>query len=72
MASQREEEWDSDEEYDDELQSTTTTSVLLGVPDGPIEEVGDLQDPLVSKIGGLPVSCSSYAISVAYCLVSPL
>ena len=55
MASRREEEWDSDEEFDDEPQSTEITSVLLGVPDGDIEETADLKDPLVSKIGGLPV-----------------
>jgi pre-rRNA-processing protein TSR4 len=56
MASRPEEEWDSDEEFDDEPQGTETTSVLLGVPDGLIEDTDDLKDPLVSKIGGPPVS----------------
>lgn len=70
MASQKEEEWDSDEDYDDELQSTTTTSVLLGVPDGAVEEVDDLKDPLVSKIGGLPsfVKGISPTVESANCL----
>ncbi|KAF8998586.1 programmed cell death protein 2 [Cyathus striatus] len=39
---------------DDELLSEVETSVLLGVPDGPIESSDDLYDAAVSRIGGLP------------------
>lgn len=56
MASRNEDDWDSDDGSIDEVQTSSSTSVLLGVPDGAIEEPGDLKDPLVSKIGGLPVS----------------
>lgn len=63
MASKREEEWDSDEESEDGLRTISTTSVLLGVPDGTIEEPEDLKDPLVSKIGGPPVSLPYLSLS---------
>ena len=45
---------DSDDEDDLPLSS----SVLLGVPDGAIDDVADLADPLVSRIGGRPVRSS--------------
>jgi hypothetical protein len=48
---------------DDEALSDLETSVLLGVPDGPIEEPKDLRDAAVSRIGGhavrgLPSPCT--------------
>lgn len=43
---------DSDEE---EHPSGVETNVLLGIPDGQIENQGDLIDAAVSRIGGLPV-----------------
>ena len=53
----QEDDWsDSDQE---EL-SDVETSVLLGVPDGPIDVETDLFDAAVSRIGGLPVRASSY------------
>ena len=52
----QEDDWsDSDEEWSD-----VETSVLLGVPDGPIDVESDLFDAAVSRIGGLPVRASSY------------
>ena len=52
MAPQREEDWsDSDEESSSDIE----TSVLLGVPDGPVDEPNDLKDAAVSRIGGHPV-----------------
>ena len=45
---------DSDDEDDVSLSS----SVLLGVPDGTIDNVIDLGDPVVSRIGGRPVRSS--------------
>jgi pre-rRNA-processing protein TSR4 len=48
-----EDDWsDSD---DDGSVSEVETSVLLGVPDGDIQDTSDLSDPSVSHIGGLPV-----------------
>jgi len=43
----------SDEDEDDATQ--IETSVLLGVPDGPVESASDLKDAAVSRMGGLPV-----------------
>ncbi len=40
---------------DDENSSEIETSVLLGVPDAPIELASDLSDVAVSRIGGHPV-----------------
>ncbi|SRR6266550_3715152 len=40
---------------DDEGPSGIETSVLLGVPDGPIDVPSDLSDVAVSRIGGHPV-----------------
>lgn len=45
---------DSDESDGEELQ----TSVLLGIPDGPISSSVDLVKPRVSRIGGVPVHTS--------------
>lgn len=51
MPSHNEEDWsDSDESI-----SEVETSVLLGVPDGIVEEDNDLKDAAVSRIGGYPV-----------------
>jgi pre-rRNA-processing protein TSR4 len=46
---------DSDEE---ERPLGVETDVLLGIPDGKIENEGDLIDAAVSRIGGLPVRIS--------------
>ncbi|KAJ3731735.1 programmed cell death protein 2 [Lentinula guzmanii] len=49
MAPSVEEDWsDSDEELGSEVE----TSVLLGIPDGPITSVNELADAAVSRIGG--------------------
>ena len=40
---------------DDDAPSEIETSVLLGVPDGSIENITDLADAAVSRIGGHPV-----------------
>lgn len=42
---------------DDEVLSEVETSVLLGVPDGPIDDTAasELLDAAVSRIGGKPV-----------------
>lgn len=40
---------------DEEALSDVETSVLLGVPDGPIDTPSDLDDAAVSRIGGRPV-----------------
>jgi pre-rRNA-processing protein TSR4 len=58
-------DWDSDEGSEHEDQ-TSLTAVLLGVPDGAIDEESDLNDPMVSKIGGPPVSPSSCHIPFIY------
>ena len=47
-----EEDW-SDSDEDD--RSEVETSVLLGVPDGPIDNAADTADAAVSRIGGHPV-----------------
>lgn len=55
MPSKVEDDWsDSDDDVGSELE----TSVLLGVPDGPIEAESDLADVAVSRIGGHPVRVS--------------
>ena len=51
----------SDEDWsdsDDENLSQVETSVLLGVPDGTIDDEADRVDGAVSRIGGLPVRAS--------------
>ncbi len=49
-------EYDSDSE--DEGLDEVETSVLLGLPDGPIESQNDVDDAAVSRIGGYPVGGS--------------
>ncbi|KIK65702.1 hypothetical protein GYMLUDRAFT_39204 [Collybiopsis luxurians FD-317 M1] len=52
MAPPIEEDWsDSDSDVGSEVE----TSVLLGVPDGPITSATELADAAVSRIGGHPV-----------------
>ena len=47
---------DSDwSDSDDEELSEMETSVLLGIPDDPIEKQEDAEDAAVSRIGGYPV-----------------
>ena len=48
-----EDDWSDSE--DEENVSEIGTSVLLGVPDGEIQDTLDLSDPSVSRIGGSPV-----------------
>jgi len=61
----QDDDWsDSDQE---EL-SDVETSVLLGVPDGPIDVQSDLIDAAVSRIGGLPVRASSHVYYTAECI----
>lgn len=55
---------DSDESDVEEVQ----TSVLLGLPDGPIISPADLSKPRISRIGGLPVHTSSHP--TAFCVFS--
>lgn len=52
---------DSDESDAEEV----ATSVLLGLPDGPITSPGDLNKPRISRIGGLPVYTPSHL--TAFC-----
>ena len=59
MPPRLEDDWSDSE--DDESVSEIETSVLLGIPDGEIQDLSDLSDPSVSRIGGLPVCLvSSY------------
>jgi pre-rRNA-processing protein TSR4 len=52
MAPRHEEDWsDSDEEF----LSGVETSVLLGIPDGPVTAIADIRDAAVSRMGGHPV-----------------
>lgn len=44
---------------DDEDVPEVETSVLLGVPDGKLDDTNDLNDAAVSRIGGLPVRSAS-------------
>ena len=57
----QEDDWsDSD---DEQLLGEVETSVLLGVPDGPIDVPSDIDDAAVSRIGGHPVrSIPMYAL----------
>lgn len=52
MAPGNEDDWS---DSDDDAMSEVETSVLLGVPDGSIDDTADIQDAAVSRIGGLPV-----------------
>lgn len=51
--SHADEDWDSDSDDDLEIEGTET-SVLLGLPDGVIDDDADLRDAAVSRIGGSP------------------
>ncbi|KAL1746788.1 programmed cell death protein 2 [Schizophyllum fasciatum] len=51
MPARIEDDWS---DSDDELSPDLETSVLLGVPDGPIESSADITDAAVSRIGGRP------------------
>ena len=61
MLSQEDDWSDSDQEQ----LSDVETSVLLGVPDGPIDVESDLIDAAVSRIGGLPVRASLHVYNTA-------
>lgn len=49
-----------DDWSDSDDESEVETSVLLGVPDGVIESIADLNDAAVSRIGGHPVRYISH------------
>jgi hypothetical protein len=66
MATHRGDEWDSDGDSDEGGQVTLASSILLGVPDGIIKDSEDLYEPLVSKIGGPPVSFRGILHSCTY------
>ncbi|KAL1667913.1 programmed cell death protein 2 [Schizophyllum commune] len=51
MPARTEDDWS---DSDDELSPEVETSVLLGVPDGPIDSSADIADAAVSRIGGRP------------------
>lgn len=53
IPTKHEDDW-SDSDEDDE-RSDVETSVLLGIPDGEIEKQEDLDDAVVSRVGGHPV-----------------
>jgi pre-rRNA-processing protein TSR4 len=46
---------DDGSDSDDEHPSGVETSVLLGIPDGPVTNPRDIRDAAVSRIGGHPV-----------------
>lgn len=52
MAPESEDDWS---DSDDDAMSEVETNVFLGVPDGSIDAMADIQDAAVSRIGGLPV-----------------
>lgn len=45
---------------DDDDLAGVETSVLLGVPDGAVDDVNDIADAVVSRIGGHPVRPSPH------------
>ncbi|KAF8299305.1 hypothetical protein DL93DRAFT_2067875 [Clavulina sp. PMI_390] len=47
--------YDDYSDSDDSDVEETQTTVLLGLPDGPISTAGDLSKPRISRIGGTPV-----------------
>lgn len=53
----RDDDWS---DSDDEELPDVETSVLLGIPDGPIEKQEDIDDAAVSRLGGYPVRVISY------------
>jgi pre-rRNA-processing protein TSR4 len=64
MASSARQEWsDSD---DDDIPGIET-SVLLGIPEGPVESASDLKDAAVSRIGGVPVRLISTQNVFPFC-----
>ncbi|EJT96578.1 hypothetical protein DACRYDRAFT_120009 [Dacryopinax primogenitus] len=55
IAMSSDEDWsDSDSEAENEQRGEVPTSVLLGVPDGPLNSAYDDADPTVSRAGGHP------------------
>ncbi|KAF8517960.1 programmed cell death protein 2 [Hysterangium stoloniferum] len=69
MAPQIEEDDWSDSDDDDLSVSEIETSVLLGIPDGVIEETEDVSDPSVSRMGGHPAFLPATPLepSKSYC-----
>jgi hypothetical protein len=57
MPARVEDDWS---DSDDENLSDVETPVLLGVPDGVIETIADINDAAVSRIGGHPVRSISH------------
>lgn len=55
MTPKVEDGWSDSEGDDDDVLSEIETSVLLGIPDGPITTTSDTKDAAVSRIGGCPV-----------------
>ncbi|KAF8573759.1 hypothetical protein K439DRAFT_1374435 [Ramaria rubella] len=55
MTPRLEDDWSDSEDEQGGSGSDIETSVLLGIPDGEIDEPLDLSDPSVSRIGGHPV-----------------
>jgi pre-rRNA-processing protein TSR4 len=55
---------DSDDDGPPEVES----SVLLGVPDGPVDDAADINDAAVSRIGGHPVRCICICLCMPYSL----
>ena len=53
----RDDDWS---DSDDEELPDIETSVLLGIPDGPIEKQEDIDDAAVSRLGGYPVRVIRY------------
>lgn len=54
---------------DDDLTPGLETSILLGIPDGPIDSPTDITDAAVSRIGGLPVRfppCNTYYLNATF------
>lgn len=62
MPSRAEDDWS---DSDDEVVSGIETDVLLGVPDGDVDNDNNLRDVAVSRIGGLPVRvCPLYMYEI--------
>lgn len=57
MSPKTEDDWS---DSDDDGISEVETSVLLGVPDGPVDGASDIIDAAVSRIGGHPVRYISF------------
>ncbi|TFK51694.1 hypothetical protein OE88DRAFT_1698786 [Heliocybe sulcata] len=58
MAPKVEDDW-SDSDDDEQEQLDVETSVLLGLPDGPVNSIDDLSDVAVSRMGGHPAFLTS-------------